>query len=129
MNGSTTFEQNAELTRFLTAYPNLHLGLLQSCPIDASGTGAAEISDASYIRQPTPAANWTVASGQMMLVVPALFPLLITTQSIVGIAFYDAAIGGNLLKVFCDGIAQTYIAGSQPQYQSGDIVITKNGIC
>ncbi len=125
MQGSTLFEMNAEWQRFLTAYPNLSIGLLSTCPTNATGIGASEISDPSYSRQTLSTHFAPPSNGQLQLLVNVVFPLLTTTQSIAGWALFDAVVGGNMLKFYCDGVAQTYIAGSQPQFLSGDIVLSK----
>lgn len=126
-NGSTTFEINAEWTRFLAAYPNLSLGLLKSAPTTRDGDGALEISDSAYLRRSVAGLTfWEITpSGVMRLKQTIVFPALAQTQTIIGWALFSELSGGQMLK-FYTSIAAIYNAGGVPSFAANDILLSRN---
>ena len=125
LNGSTTFEMNAEQTRFLAAYPDLSLGLLKAAPTNRTGIGAEEISDSTYLRQVAGSAHWEISEGVMRLNQTVVFPALAQTQTIIGWALFNELSGGRMLK-FYTSIASVYEAGGIVSFAPGGIILSKN---
>ena len=127
LSGSTTFEINAEQTRFLAAYPDLSLGLLKAAPTMRNGDGSAEIADTNYLRQTVAGlAFWEITpEGVMRLNQTVVFPALAQTQTIIGWALFNELSGGRMLK-FYTSIASVYEAGGIVSFAPGGIILSKN---
>lgn len=120
-------------TGFPAAPANTYIALLTVAPTARDGTGATEVSGGAYARQAVASGGWSAVAtnGSGLTAIEQItqtgtltYPTATANWgTVLGVAQYDAATGGNLLEYGDLTTSQTVNSGNTFQVPANDIVV------